>query len=92
MVSVSSSHKFPAKLIQKAQRSYKALHDWKARSGYLQVGDRVPVKFPHDETGRDKDVLLTVVLWSLPSSCTLGPCVVSRVTFGYYWCGTEDMV
>lgn len=44
----------PAASIQQAQRRYKNLYDRKAMSKEYRVGDWVLVKFPADETGRNR--------------------------------------
>ena len=54
MVSISSARNLAAEMIQKAQTKYKSYNDQNARKTHIRVGDWVLVRFPHEESGRNR--------------------------------------
>ena len=53
-LSLSAAQHSAAKCIQQAQKRYKKYYDRKAAPRPYQVGDWVLVKFPHEETGKQR--------------------------------------
>ena len=54
IVSLSSARELAASSIQEAQKSYKTQYDKKVRVVNFRVGDWVFVRFPEEETGRNR--------------------------------------
>ena len=54
ILSLSSARELAAKAIQKAQKRYKTQYDRKSTKRKYRVGDWVLVKFPHEETGKQR--------------------------------------
>ena len=54
MLSLSSAWQLANKVIQQAQRKYKAQFDRKAHLGRFQIGEWVLIKFPHKESGKNR--------------------------------------
>lgn len=54
VLSLSAARHSAAKCIQQAQKRYKKYYDRKAAPRPYQVGDWVLVKFPHEETGKQR--------------------------------------
>ena len=54
MLSLSSARETAAKCIRQAQKKYKSQHDKKLVIVNYELGDWVFVKFPHEETGRNR--------------------------------------
>ncbi len=54
VLSLSSARELAAQAIQQAQRKYKALYDRKASERRYRVGDWVLVKFPQEESGKQR--------------------------------------
>ena len=54
ILSLSSARDLAAKAIRKAQKRYKTQYDRKSTKKKYRVGDWVLVKFPHEETGKQR--------------------------------------
>ena len=54
VLSLSSARTLAANSIKKAQRRYKAQYDKKTRPVHHRVGDWVLVRFPHEESGKQR--------------------------------------
>jgi len=54
MLSLSSTRQLAVESIRKAQKHFKEHYDQKARQVDYQVGDWVFIKFPAQETGRNR--------------------------------------
>ena len=54
MLSLSSAHQLACESIRKAQQQYKRYYDRKITTARLRVGQWVLVRFPQEESGRQR--------------------------------------
>ena len=54
MLSLSSAQQLANETIQEAQRKYKAQFDRKAQPDRFRIGEWVLIKFPHEESGKNR--------------------------------------
>ena len=54
MLSLASARQLANETIHKAQKKYKAQFDYKAKPDRFRVGEWVLIKFPHEESGKNR--------------------------------------
>ena len=53
-LSLSSARQLAVETIQEAQRKYKAYYDQKAKADRFRLGEWILIKFPHEESGKQR--------------------------------------